>query len=93
MTTRQKFEKILYDMGIFETTAEQIMDFAIAEIDKQKTSEGPCQITWDRPHTEYPESFYNVVFGVKIKPQVFAWAEQNMPMAWWKSMFAENITV
>jgi hypothetical protein len=33
------------------------------------------------------------VFAVKIKPQVFAWAEQNMPMAWWKPMFAENMTV
>jgi hypothetical protein len=93
MTTRQKFEQMLYDMGIFETQAKQIMDFAIAEIDLLRIPEDPYQITWDRPHTEYPPQFYNVVFAVKIKPQVFAWAEQNMPMAWWKPMFAENMTV
>lgn len=84
---------MLYDMGIFETQAKEIMDFAIEEIDLLRTQEYPYQITWDRPASEYPEAFYNVVFAVKIKPQVFAWAEQNMPMAWWKPMFAENMTV
>jgi hypothetical protein len=29
MTTRQKFEKMLYDMGIFESDASNIMDLAI----------------------------------------------------------------
>ena len=80
-------------MGIFETQAEQIMDFAISEIDQQRTQDDPYQITWDRPASEYPEAFYNVVFSIKIKAKVFAWAEQNMPMAWWKPMFAENMTV
>lgn len=84
---------MLYAMGIFETQATRIMDFAIAEIDKQKTDADPYQITWNRPASEYPEAFYNVVFWIKIKPQVFAWAEQNMPMAWWKPMFAKNMTV
>ena len=93
MTTRQKFEEMLYNMGIFETTAKEIMDFAIKEIDKQKTDGDPYQITWHRPASEYPEAFYNVVFAVKIKHQVFAWAEKNMPKAWWKPMFAENMTV
>jgi hypothetical protein len=93
MTTRQKFEQMLYDMGIFETQAKEIMDFAIEEIDLLRTPEDPYQITWNRPASEYPEAFYNVVFGVKIKPQVFAWANENMPMAWWKPMFAENMTV
>lgn len=93
MTTRQKFEQMLYDMGIFATQAKQIMDFAIAEIDKQRTDEDHYRITWDRPAYEYPEAFYSLVFWVKIKPQVFAWAEQNMPMAWWKPMFGENMTV
>ena len=93
MTTRQKFEQMLYDMGIFESTAEQIMDFAIAQIDSQKTDSYPYKITWDRPASEYPQEVYNVVFEIKIKPQVFAWAEENMPLAWWKPMFAENMTV
>ena len=92
MTTRQKFEQMLYNMGIFETQAEKIMDFAIAEIDSQKTGDD-YQITWDRPEGGYDERFYKIVFEIKIKPQVFKWAEQNMPMAWWKPMFAENITV
>lgn len=89
MTTRDKFEEMLYNMGIFETQARQIMDFAIDKIGTPiPNGDDPYQITWDRPATEYPEAFYNVVFSVKIKPQVFAWAEQNMPLVWWKPMFA-----
>ena len=92
MTTRQKFEELLYNMGISETMAEHIMDFAIAEIGKQKMGDY-YKITWDRPANGYDERFYKIIFEIKIKPQVFAWAEQNMPMAWWKSMFAENMTI
>jgi len=93
MTTRQKFEQMLYNMGIFKQDVTQIMDFAIEEIDMVRTPDGPYKITWNRPADEYPEQFYNVIFTVEIKPQVFAWAEKNMPLAWWKPLFDKNITL
>lgn len=74
-------------MGIFENTATQIMDYAIPLIDAEMEAENTTKITWNRPADEYPTALYGVLFLTHINKQVLAWAENNMPMAWWKPMF------
>lgn len=87
MTTRQKIEAQLFQMGIFENTATQIMDYAIPLIDAEMEAENTTKITWNRPADEYPTALYSVLFVTHINKHVLAWTEINMPIAWWKPMF------
>jgi len=95
-TVRGWFEEWLYNQGIFETQAKQIMEYVIPKVDEQmqaQATEGSTgyKITWDRPSSEYPVAFYGVLIMThKIKQHVFDWAEENMPLAWWKPMFDPN---
>lgn len=82
MTTRQKIEAQLYEMGIFESTASQIMGYAIPLIDAEMAAEKTPPITWNRPAHEYPDGLYAGLFATHINKHVLAWAEVNMPMAW-----------
>lgn len=88
MTTREKFEQILYNKGIFESQAKRIMDFAIPEIDAQMREEKTSLITWNLPADGYPDSIYAVLQMTRLNKLVLRWAEENMPLAWWKPMFA-----
>ena len=87
MTTRQKIEAQLYEMGIFESTATQIMDYAIPLIDAEMAAEKTSGITWNLPADDYPDAIYPVLFITHINRHVLAWAEANMPRAWWKPIF------
>lgn len=83
MTTRQKFEEMLYNMGVFENDASAIMDLAIPMVAEMLPQ---YSVTWDRPSTEYPEAFYNVVF-ITVKRAALQWINENKPQAWFKAMF------
>lgn len=87
MTTRQKFEEMLYNKGIFESQAQKIMDYAIPLIDAEMSSQNTSRITWDLPADGYPDALYAILFLTHLKARVLEWAEQNMPLAWWKPMF------
>lgn len=87
MTVRQKIEAKLCKMGIFESKATQIMDYAIPLIDAEMAAEKTSGITWNRPADEYPDALYAALFITHINRHVLAWAEANMPLAWWKPMF------
>ncbi len=86
MTTRQKIESQLYEMGIFESDASKIMDYAIPLVDAEMTEMNMPAITWNLPANGYPDMLYQILF-TSIGRHVLAWAEDNMPMAWWKPMF------
>lgn len=83
MTTRQKFEEMLYNMGVFESDASAIMDLAIPMFKEMLPT---YNVTWDRPATEYPEAFYNVGM-ITVKKAGLQWINENKPQAWFKSMF------
>ena len=87
MTTRQKIELALISKGIFEPTATKIMDCIIPLIDAEMDAEGTPRITWNLPANGYPDALYAVLFLTHINKHVLAWAEENMPRAWWKPMF------
>lgn len=83
MNTREKFEEMLVNNGLFPDDAKSIMEVAMPEIDKQVEN---YKFTWDRPASEYPDVIYNVVF-LSIKPIALKWIEENRPMAWFRPMF------
>lgn len=83
MNTRQKFEKMLFERGMFEDQAKEVMDLAIPVCDSQVPY---YKITWDRPADEYPEPFYSIVF-LSIKPVALKYIEDNIPNAWFKAIF------
>ena len=83
MTTRQKFEEMLYNMGVFESDASDIMDLAIPMIAEMLPQ---YNVTWDRPATEYPDAFYNVVFST-VKRAALQWIDANKPQVWFRAMF------
>lgn len=87
MTTRQKIESVLSEMGIFESTASQIMDYAIPLIDAEMAADKTGRITWDLPADGYPPELYAALFVTHINRHVLSWAESNMPLAWWQPMF------
>ncbi len=79
MTTREKFEKMLEERGMFPEQAKAVMKKAIPIVD--------YAFTWDSPANEYPEPIYNVVFETSIKEIALDWIEDNIPMAWYRPMF------
>ena len=84
MTTRQKFEAILFEMGLFESQATEIMELAMPRFSDLLPE---YRITWDRPSDEYPDAFYNVGFSVVVKKSALDWIDANMPQAWFRALF------
>ena len=83
MTTQEKFESIIYNMGVFENDAKAIIETAKPELAALLPS---YKITWDRPASEYPEPFYNVAM-ITVKKVALKWIEENKPNAWFKAVF------
>lgn len=83
LTTRERFEKMLIECGMFYDQAHAVMDKAIPVINEQS---GDYDVTWDRPSTEYPDAVYNVLF-LTVKPIALEYIEQACPNAWFGAMF------
>ena len=83
MNTREKFEFILVENGMFPEQAKKVMDVAIPEIN----ASNEYQITWDRPEQEYPEVFYSSVWVIQLKVIALKWIDENIPRAWYRPMF------
>ncbi len=82
MTTREKFEKMLTNNGMFESQAKKVMDLAIPVVDGFDN----YKMTWERPANEYPDPLYAVIY-MMIEPIALKWIEDNCPKAWFKPMF------
>ena len=84
MTTKQKFEKMLFEMGVFESQASQIMELSMPRFSELLPQ---YLVTWERPADEYPDTFYNVGFAVVVKKAALDWIDANLPMAWFRALF------
>ena len=87
MTTRQKFESMLYNMGVFESDASKIMDLAIPMF-KEMTPN--YNVTWDRPASESPEAFYKVGY-ITVSRAALQYIDENKPNAWFRAIFETSI--
>lgn len=83
MTTREKLESNLVNMGLFPAQATAIIDIAIPKL--QEAVPG-YRITWNRPFNEYPEAMY-AVWQLAINKVALEWMQvaknfnQNAPGA------------
>lgn len=93
MTTREKFESMIFNNGVFENQAKAMMDFAIPKIDAQMQEQKTQTLTWDRPCSEYPSAIYATVFMIFVRPLVVEWIDKNLPQAWYRPMFAISETI
>lgn len=84
-TTQKKLEEMLFQRGIFEKQAHEIMEYAKPKLDGIIDN---YNISWNRPADEYPESIYGTLF-MFLRPIVAEWAEKNMLEAWWVPMFRD----
>ena len=92
MTTREKFEAMIFEHGVFESQAKAMMDFAIPKIDAQMVEQQTQILTWYRPSIEYPNAIYATVFMIYVRPLIVEWIDANLPLAWYRPMFAnENL--
>jgi hypothetical protein len=87
-STRQRFEQMIFQRGVFENQAKAIMDYAIPLIDAQYEFDKIAhKIDWNGLAEGYPDPFYSMTFQINIKPLVVLWIEENLPQAWFRSMF------
>ncbi len=59
-------------------------------IEKRGVPVTPYSITWDRPAEEYPTALYATLYTLYVKPEAYKWIEENLPMAWYKQVFAPD---
>ncbi len=85
MTTKEKFAQMLMDRGMFESQANAVMDIFVPEFDAVNAG---YRVTWERPASEYPDSFYAVGFMLYLKKTALRWIDTNLPNAWYRVMFA-----
>jgi hypothetical protein len=85
MTTQEKVESMLFDLGMLERQAHEVMEKAKPQINANMEKIN-YRITWDRPASEYPEVMFTMIFNA-VKPFAYAWYEENLPAAWNKDMF------
>ena len=84
-TTREKFEEMLYNRGLFESQASAIMD-KVVEKDKSED----YHMTFDCPASEYPDALYAVYFMTHVSPAAVEWIDENLPRHFARAMFASK---
>lgn len=92
ISVRKKIEALICSHGVFESQAKAMMDFAIPKIDAQMDASGDEKLAWDSPAQNYDNPLYATVFMVCVRPLVVEWIDANLPLAWYRPMFAnENL--
>jgi hypothetical protein len=83
LTTKERFEKMLVDRGMFAEQAEKVMVPFMAEMDGAAKD---YHYTWNSPASEYPDAIYTVGF-MYLKRHALTWIDANLPKAWYRGMF------
>ena len=86
MNTREKFEKMLQDRGMFPQQASEVMKIAMPIIDKAVDN---YRFTWEQPADEYPETRYAIIYVSHVREIALEWLKENLPRAWFLPMFEE----
>jgi len=79
MTIREKMEQMLFEHGMFESQAKEVMD-------KVEKEEVEMKGRWDDEETDYPTPMINVAW-IAVKHHALEWIDANLPKAWYRPMF------
>ena len=82
MTTREKFEKVLSDQGMWPEQAKDVMDIAIPVIDSRYDH----KMAWGMTADGYPNKLYAALFFT-IRPIALKYIDDNMPNAFFRDAF------
>lgn len=86
MTLKQYLNNYLYNNGMFEDMAEQVVERVISDPANESMLG-----RWD-DHTEgYPPEFL-VVLRMSANLHAVKWIDENLPKAWFRSVFAGELT-
>lgn len=92
ISVREKIEALIYSHGVFESQSKAMMDFAIPKIDAKMDASGDEKLAWNSPAQDYDNPLYAAVFMAYVRPLVVQWIDANLPLAWYRPMFAnENL--
>lgn len=81
MTIEQMFEKRLFESGLFENEAKEIMTMVKAdEVNK------PFEGKWGEDENAYPQPMLNLLW-FSVKQNTLKWIDKNCPKAWFRPMF------
>ena len=81
MTTKEKLIEMCVSRGMFETQAEEVLAYAMPQLDSM--GEG---ITWNAPAKDYPPAMYAVMF-ITVSRCAIEWIDENLPKAYFRKMF------
>ncbi len=81
MTVEEYFVDQLFQRGLFEDKAKQIVE-AVKNDQVNESMQG----RWDDHMDDYPEPLL-VVLWLNVKDHALLWIEENVPNAWYKPLF------
>jgi hypothetical protein len=84
MTFKEFVIKYLFDNGMFQDQAQQVFDAM------SKDESNAAMDRWDDDIEDYPEQMRAVVILLARQAAV-KWIDANLPMAWYRPMFADDI--
>lgn len=84
-TVRQRLERMVFEKGVFEEQAAEIITAAIPEL---ASALDGYKMNFEALASDYPDSLYTVMFW-KIKPIAVRWIEKNCPEAWFLELFKD----
>ena len=82
MTIEEKLKKMLFNCGMFEDQASQVIAKFIAESDESMNGR------WSEPADAYPDALFAALW-INLKDTTLAWIDENIPQAWFRSTFAQ----
>jgi hypothetical protein len=84
-TVRGKLEKMLTDLGMFESQAKEVLEISIPKINNMEVNKN-YNVSWNACSSGYPQVIYNILF-MTIKVDARDWIAKNKPEAWFRPMF------
>ncbi len=82
-TVREKMEEMLYQNGLFEDQAKEIMDIAVESDSFESMKEN-----WNKDASGYPPIIINICW-VGVKGVALKWIDNNVPEAWFRDVFSQ----
>jgi hypothetical protein len=83
MTIREKLEKQLFENGLFEKDASEV----VKHFENSKLGE-PMKGRMDEDASTYPAPLFNILW-VSIKAAAVEWIDANCPQNWARAMFVD----
>lgn len=77
-TIRQSLEKKLFELGMFEEQASQVLDDMVKKMPEMEDR-------WDEVWDHYPQTMQPVLW-MTTKSYALEWVNKNLPNAWYKQL-------